>query len=236
MADVELFWDPVCPFCWVTSKWVRQVQAARASEGRTLDVDWRLISLRFMNEPIGYEGRPDYYPAVHARGTDLLRVAAAIRADHGHEPVGRYYEALGNRIWERPMPEGEGGAAVAERQLSDLGIEDLLADIGLDRGYAVARDDDGYDDEIRAETTEALERVGGDVGTPIITFRPPDGPSFFGPVIADVSDSPEEAGRAWDALETLATWPGFSELKRTARAFPVTALTSDLADRRTTKP
>ncbi len=224
MADVELFWDPVCPFCWVTSKWVRQVQ-----EVRDVEVDWRLISLRFLNEPIGYDDRPDFYPAVHARGTELLRVAAAVRDAHGREAMGPLYETLGDLLWETPAPDMSGGDDMAAHQMRDLDLPSVLARLDLDPAHAAAADDDGHDEAIRAETAEALDRVGGDVGTPIITFGPPDGPSFFGPVISDVLPTAEEAGEAWDALVTLARWPGFAELKRTARSIPITALTAPFA-------
>lgn len=228
MTDVELFWDPVCPFCWVTSKWVRQVQ-----EVRDIDVDWRLISLRFLNEPLGYEGRPHFYPAVHARGTDLLRVAAAVRAAHGAEAMGPLYAALGDLLWETPAAQMESGDDMADHQLRDLDLPTVLDGLGYDPAHAAAADDDSWDDAIRAETKEAVDRVGGDVGTPILTFGPPDGPSFFGPVISDVPPTAEEAGECWDALVTLARWPGFAELKRTLRSMPVTALTAPFAEQTT---
>ncbi len=228
MADVELFWDPVCPFCWVTSKWVRQVQ-----EVRDVEVDWRLISLRFLNEPIGYDDRPSFYPAVHARGTELLRVAAAVRADHGAEAMGPLHEALGELLWETPAERMDDGEDMAAHQLRDLDLPSVLSDLDLDPSHAEAAADDSWDEALRAETDIATDRVGGDVGTPIITFGPPDGPSFFGPVISDVLPTAEEAGEAWDALVTLARWPGFAELKRTLRSMPVTALTAPFAEQTT---
>ncbi|WCO65328.1 hypothetical protein PO878_12560 [Iamia majanohamensis] len=228
MADVELFWDPVCPFCWVTSRWVRQVQ-----EVRDLTVGWRLISLRFLNEPIGYDDRPPFYPAVHARGTELLRVAAAVRDDHGAEAVGPLYEALGGLLWETPAPRMESGRDMADHQLRDLDLPSVLEGLGLDPTHAEAATSEAWDEAIRAETEEATGRVGGDVGTPIITLDPPDGPSFFGPVISEEPPTAEEAGAAWDAMVTLARWPGFSELKRTLRSVPVTALTAPFADQTT---
>ncbi len=99
-------------------------------------------------------------------------------------------------------------------------VEPLLDGLGLPRSLADALDDESWDDVIQAETDAALARTGKDVGTPIIAFRPPAGPAFFGPVISRVP-SEEDAGRLWDAVVALAEFPGFSELKRSMRERPV---------------
>ncbi|MFU8841828.1 MAG: hypothetical protein ACNA8R_14085, partial [Nitriliruptoraceae bacterium] len=97
-ADIEFFFDPVCPFCWVTSRWVRQVQRLTS-----LTVDWRFISLAVLNDrPHAYDDKPDLYPVVHDLGRQLLRVAAAARDAHGPAAVGRLYQAMGEALWERP--------------------------------------------------------------------------------------------------------------------------------------
>ena len=228
MADVELFFDPVCPFCWVTSKWVRQVQRL---EG--IEVDWRFISLAQLNDgPGAYDDKPDLYPEVHDLGRRLLRVAAAARDRHGPEVVGALYEAMGQALWERSAPEVTGFEDVLEVQVRGIDVAAALQAADLDPALASAADDDRWDAVVAEETDEALARVGDDVGTPILSFSPPDGPAFFGPVISDVP-SDEDAVRYWHALTTLADMPGFAEIKRTLRAFPATTLTAALAGQST---
>ena len=219
MADLELFFDPVCPFCWQTSKFVRQLQRLRG-----LDVRYRFISLRFVNEPIGYEGRPKHYPQVHREGTRLLRVAAAVREAHGHEAVGGLYLRMGEALWEIAPPQEDGFDPVLAVQAQGIDIPSVLRDAGLSTRFADAADSEEHDATLRAETDEAQRRAGNDVGTPILSFSPPDGPAFFGPVISD-TPSDEEAVRCFEALTTLARMPGFAEIKRTLRSVPVTGLT-----------
>jgi len=213
-ADVEFFFDPVCPFCWQTSQWVRQVARLR-----DLNVQWRFISLRFLNEPVGYEDKPANYPEAHAQGTRLLRVAAATRADHGDDAVGRLYEAMGQAIWEIDPPGDGSFSAILEHHAGGIDIQAVLASVGLPVELAAAADSTDHDPLIRDETAEALSRAGDDVGTPIISLSPPDGPAFFGPVISDLP-SDEDAVELWDAMFTLSQWPGFAELKRSLRTMP----------------
>ena len=214
MADLELFFDPVCPFCWQTSKFVRQVQRLRG-----LDVGYRFISLRFLNEPLGYEGKPEHYPQVHREGTRLLRVAAAVREEHGHEAVGVLYQRMGEALWEVAPPQADGFDAVLAAQAQGADIPSVLHAAGLSTRFADAADREDHDPTLRAETDEALRRAGDDVGTPILSFSPPDGPAFFGPVISELP-SDEEAVALYDSIVQLASWPGFAELKRSLRTLP----------------
>src|ERR687886_1259984 len=103
MADLRFWFDPVCPFAWMTSKWVRTVAARR-----TYDVEWRFISLRLLNGHVDYDAHfPPEYEASHTAGLRLLRVAARARQEHGAEVVGPLYLALGTRVWqERTQREG----------------------------------------------------------------------------------------------------------------------------------
>ncbi|MBW3657071.1 MAG: DsbA family protein [Actinobacteria bacterium] len=234
-TTVELFFDPVCPFCWVTSRWLRRVEHLT-----DIEVTWRFISLAVLNEaPGAYDDRPALYPEVHGLGRDLLRVAAATRAAAGDDTVragddvDRLYLALGDALWETasdgPIEEFDDVLeAVAERG-RDLDLAAVLAAADLPTELAAARDDASWDAVVRRETEEALARVGGDVGTPIITVGAPDGPSFFGPVISDDPADDDAAVEAWEAFVTLAELPGFAEVKRSLRAFPATALTEPLA-------
>ena len=228
-ADLEFFFDPVCPFCWVTSRWVRQVQRLRG-----LQVRWRFISLEMLNEDAGYEDKPDRYPEVHHKGLELLRVAAAARETHGEDVVGPLYRTIGRHLWEVPLDDvdGEGFEAILEHHAAPTPVEPILTEAGLPTDLAAAREDPRWDAVIRTDTEEALDRAGGDVGTPILSFSPPDGPAFFGPVISE-EPSDEDAARCWDAVTTLARWPGFAELKRGLRRFPVTELTAAVAGQET---
>lgn len=222
--NIEVFFDPVCPFCWITSQWVRSVQRQRG-----LGVDWRFISLRMLNDaPGAYEGKPEGYPEAHQRGLEMLRVAAAAREAHGRAVVGDLYEAMGRSVWHASPPEEPRFEAILQHSAGAGDLETILREVGLPTDLATAAADESRDDLIRAETQEALDRVGGDVGTPVLSFEPPDGPAFFGPVLSEVPPE-NDAVALWEAVETLAYWPGFAELKRGVRAFPDTPVTAKLA-------
>lgn len=224
VADVEVYFDPVCPFCWQTSKWLRQVQRLKG-----LDIAYRFISLRFLNEPIGYEERGETYAEAHRQGTRLLRVAAAVRESEGHEAVGRLYKAMGQRLWESDVPGIEEFDDVLAHHAAGTDIPAILREVGLSEEFASAADEDTYDPILREETAMALERAGEDVGTPILSFSPPDGPAFFGPVISDLP-ADEDAVELYDAIVRIATWPGFAELKRSLRTLPDVQLMQSMRD------
>ena len=224
MHDVELYVDPVCPFCWQTSKWLRQVQRL---EG--LDVGWRFISLKMVNEEVGYDGLPANYPAVHDNGTKLLRLLAATRAHAGNDTVGLLYAALGEQLWEREAPEPGDFAAVLEVHAQPIDPRPALASLALPEELAAAVEDPDHDTVIREETEQARARAGRDVGTPIVAFDPPDGPGFFGPVISELP-SDADAVAYYRAIELVASWPGFAELKRTLRTMPDVAMLAGLRD------
>ena len=224
MPDVELFIDPVCPYCWQTSKWLRQVQRLER-----LDVGWRFISLEMVNEETGYDGMPEHYPAVHAQGTRMLRVLAAARAHAGNEAVGALYAAVGEQLWERPAPPPGDFGAVLAVHAQDHDLRPALVRVGLPEALAAAAEDPAHDVVVRQETEQALARAGEDVGTPIVAFDPPDGPGFFGPVISDLP-SDEEAVAYYRALELLARWPGFAEIKRSLRTVPDVRMLAALRD------
>jgi hypothetical protein len=210
-ADIHFYFDPVCPFAWITSKWVRMVAAQR-----DYAVDWRFISLRMINSGIDYDSHfPAGYEEGHTSGLRLLRVAARARAEHGRAAVGPFYEAVSSEIFDSPGAAGLSPAVRGGRAF----VEPLLARAGLPAGLADALDDKRWDDEIRAEGDAALILTGRDVGTPIIQFSPPEGTAFFGPVISRLP-APEDAVRLWDYVTGLAGFPGFAELKRSLRERP----------------
>jgi hypothetical protein len=210
--DLHFYFDPVCPFAWLTSKWVRTVAAKRS-----YSVDWRFISLRILNAHIDYASHfPPNYEDGHTAGLRLLRVAARVRAQHGRAAVGPLYEAIGTRIFDTSR---DVDPLAASDQGTRRMLEPVLRVAGLPADLADALDDETLDEVIRAETEEALALTGRDVGTPILHFQPPGGTAFFGPVISRVP-GPEDAVELWDHVIALASFPGFSEIKRSLRERP----------------
>ncbi len=211
--DLVLYFDPVCPFCWMTSKWVRMVSARRRYR-----VDWRFISLRLVNAEVDYDAHfPPEYEAGHTAGLRLLRLAARTRAEHGRDAVGLLYEALGTRIFDSEfVPE----SAVDHAARGTLPfVEPVLVSVGLPAELAAALEEPEWDTVVRAETQEALALTGKDVGTPILHFEPPDGAAFFGPVISRLPGA-DEAEQLWEHVIGLARFAGFAELKRSLRELP----------------
>lgn len=207
MVDCEFFWDPGCPWAWVASRWVTNVQAEMPVE-----VDWRFLSLRILNEDKDYDAEfPPGYERRHQRGLELLRVAVAVREHAGADAVLPYYGAVGQRI----HVQGDG-----ESFDNRSGIEAVLRALGHPADLARAAGDTAYDAVIRADTGDALERCGGAIGTPVLSFAPPDGPSFFGPVI-NRAPKGDDAVELWQCVAALARNPHFSELKRAHRDQPV---------------
>ena len=207
MNKIEFFFDPVCPFAWLTSRWASEV-----SEQTDLEIEWRFISLRFVNE---HSDIGPAYSRSHGFGLELLRIAAAVREAHGNAGVAAAYTAFGTELH---VEGGSKRVMADESGATDALIADALAAAGLDETFAKAADDDSHDSWIRSDTDLALLRSGPDVGTPIITFdlERPESSTFFGPVINRVPRG-VEAVQLWDALSTIARLPGFSELKRSIR-------------------
>ena len=211
-ADIEFFWDPVCPFAWITSRWVEKVKAQT-----DYSVDYRFISLRLINKDKDYATEfPAGYEHGHTAGLRMLRVAAHVRDDLGSEPMSALYTAIGESYFDQPQSNEKAARAALG---SVDAVAACLSTAGLDPTYAATADDTSWDQLIDEETDLALSRTGRDVGTPIITFQPPDGLSFFGPVISRVP-ADEDALPLWEAVTTLARFPGFAEMKRSLREVP----------------
>ena len=207
MADLDFFFDPVCPFAWITSRWVTEVQQQRDD-----DVRWRFIALKVLNEVRTSSWYTPEYRAGHMAGFQCLRVADQVRLTADNAAVGRLYTALGTAFHP--------GGRRPEFETDPIGFMKVaLADADIDPALAEHVDDDSHDAYLRAETELALERTGKDVGTPIITFNPDsDTPSsFFGPVISKTPRG-ADALKLWDAIEVIATSSSMSELKRSTRA------------------
>lgn len=210
--DLHFYFDPVCPFAWMTSKWVRMVAAQRDYR-----VDWRFISLRILNAHIDYASHfPPEYEAGHTAGLRLLRMMTRVRAEHGRAAVGSLYEAIGTHIFDT---RHDVDPLTAAAQGAERLVAPLLADAGLPADLVRALDDATLDEQVRAETDEALSLTGRDVGTPILHFQPPEGTAFFGPVISRLPD-PDDAITLWDHVIGLAEFAGFAELKRSLRELP----------------
>ncbi len=207
-ADIEFFWDPICPFAWLTSRWVTDV-----ARQRDYAVDWKLICLSILNEDSDYDDFPEGYQELHHKGRRMLRVAHAVRDEHGATAAGELYTSYGSTIWN---PDADVRSTIGE-VASDQHLKAALERAGLPCELADRAEDESLDEALRESTMEALSRTGRDVGTPIISFHHNgDTTSFFGPVVSQIPP-PEEAVRLWDAVVTLAEWPSFAELKRSKR-------------------
>jgi hypothetical protein len=210
MADIEFFFDPICPWAWITSRFTIEVAGQR-----DLAIDWRFICLRMVNEERDYERDfPEGYVNAHGGGRRMLRIAAAARERSGNDAVAALYTALGDRL------HGERRSAEI-READYRVIDDAVAAAGLPSELLAAGEDEARDLVLREETELALSRTGKDVGTPIVTLSPGTDreASIFGPVIARIPRG-DEALRIWDAMELLIRTPGFAELKRSARDRP----------------
>ena len=210
MADLDFFFDPICPWAWITSRFT--VEVARQRE---LAVDWKFICLWMVNEERNYDREfPSGYVNAHQAGRQMLRIAAAARRDGGNDAVAALYTAFGEQLHT-------GGRSTEIREGDTSVLAESVEIAGLPPALTAAGDDEALDAVVREETDLALSRTGKDVGTPIITFAPDtdEEASFFGPVVARIPRG-EEALRIWDAVELLARTPGFAELKRSARDRP----------------
>jgi 2-hydroxychromene-2-carboxylate isomerase len=209
MSEIEFFFDPLCPWAWITSRFVTEV-----SEQSDLRVNWRFISLRVVNED---RDVPDVYKSATLTGSRLLRVCAAAQDHGGNDAVAALYTAFGTLLHvegaSRRMWGGEDAAAIVD-EIVDKG----LAAAGLPASLAEAAEDESWDALLRSETEVALSRTGPDVGTPIITFdlERPEEASLFGPVINRIPRG-QEAVDLWEAVSTVARTPGIAELKRSLR-------------------
>ena len=196
---MRFYFDPLCPWCWVTSFWLDEV-----AEHRDVSIDWKPISLKVRNE--GRELDPEYAERVQPamdRSFGLLRVVEAVRAGGDADRVRDVYVEFG-----RAFHHGEEGEGMT------FDVAEALAAAGVDRSYADAYDDGGWDHAVRASTAEAEDAAGDDVGTPIISWEV-DGEwrGYFGPVIPSLPTT-EDSLRLWDGFTMLVETPGFFELKR----------------------
>ncbi|MFD8013645.1 DsbA family protein [Streptomyces sp. NPDC058955] len=203
-TTAEFFFDPLCPWAWMTSRWMLEVEKVRP-----VDVRWKVMSLAVLNEDRLDEVSPEYREMLETKAWGPVRVVMAARQLHGDEVVGKLYTALGTRFHNN----GEGPTREA--------VVGALRDVGLPEDLVEYADQDTYDTELRASHAEGIGKVGQDVGTPVIAVPGPDGDevAFFGPVVTPTPRG-EAAARLWDGTLLVASTPGFYEIKRTRTAVP----------------
>ena len=189
-TNADFWFDPACPFAWITSRWILEVEKVR-----DISVTWHIMSLAFLNED---KDIPDEYREFLKTAWQPVRVVQAAKEKYGQEALLPLYTALGTRIH------------VQKQDKDRAMIESALKEAGLDVSLADAMDDSSYDDAIRESHRRGMDQVGNEVGTPTIAF---EGHAFFGPVISK-SPKGEDAGQMWDAFITLSRFDHFYELKR----------------------
>ena len=193
-GHADFWFDPRCPFAWITSRWMLEVEQVRQ-----VDVGWHVMSLAYLNQE--KDVSEDYRKGL-AEAWGPVRVCIAAAQEHGDEVLLPLYTAMGTRIH-------------VEQQVADKAMAvAALQDAGLPVELGEAWDDPSYDEKIKASHHEGMDAVGDDVGTPTIHFG---GTAFFGPVITKAPRG-EEAGQLWDGVMTVASYPLFFEIKRSRTA------------------
>ena len=194
---VDLWVDPLCPWAWMTSRWLLE-----AGEVRKFDIDFHVMSLAVLNE-----GRelPDAYKELLTKGWGPVRVLIAAEERHGNEVLEPLYSAMGTRHHVQ-----------GEKDL-DLVIAGALSDVGLEADLALAATSTDYDEALRKSHHAGMDPVGYDVGTPVIHVGDV---AFFGPVVTPAPKG-EAAGKLFDGVMLVANTPGFYELKRTRTVGPI---------------
>jgi protein-disulfide isomerase-like protein with CxxC motif len=196
-ATVDFWFDPLCPWAWIASRWLLEVVPQRPIEAH-----WHVMSLAYLNEN---KDISEEYRKLLADAWGPVRVCIAAAEQYGDEVLGRLYTALGERFHLGQKPRDRAT------------IEEALTSVGLPTELADAMDDSGYDDAIRKSHHEGMDQVGYEVGTPVISVN---GVAFFGPVVTPIPRG-EAAAKLWDGVLAVASTDGFYELKRTRDRPPI---------------
>ena len=194
---VDLWFDPLCPWAWMTSRWLLEVEQVRP-----VKTNFHVMSLSVLNEG---KDVPESYRDLLARGWGPVRICIAAQAQHGPEVLGDLYTALGTKHH------------VEGREFTDELYREALAEVGLAPELAAAADDPSYDEALRASHNDGISRVGEEVGTPVIAIGDT---AFFGPVVSPAPKG-EQAGVVFDGARALASYDGFFELKRSRTREPI---------------
>lgn len=189
-TNADFWFDPMCPFAWITSRWILEVEKVR-----DISVSWHIMSLTYLNKD---KDISEEYREMLAPGWGPVRVCMAVEQKHGRDALLPLYTAMGERIHP--------GAADITREM----IAAAVAEAGLEAELVDAMDDSSYDDAIATSHHEGMDQVGDDVGTPTIAI---EGAAFFGPVLSKIPRG-EEVGLLWDGCVAVAKVPYFYELKR----------------------
>ena len=197
-VQVDFWFDPLCPWAWITSRWMLEVAQVRPVAPR-----WHVMSLAVLNE--GRDDLPEGYKERLSEAMGPVRVVVAAEQKFGSDAVLPLYTAIGTRFHNQ---KAEQNRATIEASLAEAGLPADLAD---------AMDSTEYDEAVRASHTDGIERVGLEVGTPIISVGDA---SIFGPVITPIPRG-EAAGRLWDGVQLCLQTPGFFELKRSRTNPPI---------------
>ena len=197
-TQLDFWFDPLCPWAWITSRWVLEVEKVRPVQAR-----WHVMSLAVLNA--GKEDMPERYKEFMRQAWGPVRVCIAAEQKFGPDVLLPLYTALGTRFHQEK----------ADRDRAT--IEAALAEAGLPAELANAMDDESYDDALLASHKDGMDRVGYEVGTPVISVN---GTSFFGPVVSPIPRG-EAAARLWDGVLLVASTDGFFELKRSRTRDPI---------------
>ncbi|HEY5836276.1 DsbA family protein [Streptomyces sp.] len=203
-TPADFWFDPLCPWAWMTSRWMLEVEKVRP-----VQVRWHVMSLSVLNED-KLDTLPEEVAAfLRDEGWGPVRVVVAAQQQHGDEVVGPLYTALGTRFHNQALPKTRETLVAA---LEEVGLPASLAD------YA---DTDTYDTELRASHKEGIDKVGQEVGTPVVAVPGSDGEqiAFFGPVVTPTPRG-ADAAKLWDGTLLVASIPGFYEIKRTRTKGP----------------